>query len=279
MAAASSDTQSPRRGLRRRRWLALGGATAALTLIASFALQRSSGTALMFEDTFDGSRLDRSTWAVCYPYRDQDCTNEFNGELQSYTEDSIEVRDGTARLTAVDERARAYRHDGSLQDMAYRSGLISSHDSFSFIYGYAEFRVKLPGGRGLWPALWLLPQSGEWPPEIDVMELLGDSRDTVYMTLHVENGEPQEMSWSGPDFTRGWHTFAVDWTPEALVWYVDGVERARTSDGVPSVPMHLIANVAVGGEWPGPPDASTEFPATMEIDYVRVWSERPVAED
>ena len=83
-------------------------------------------------------------------------------------------------------------------------------------------------------------------------------------------------SWTGPDFSAGWHTFGVEWEPGAIVWYVDGIERWRftVTSRIPNEPMHVLLNLAVGGEWPGSPDTSTAFPSYYDVDYVRVW-QRP----
>src|SRR5438445_576325 len=76
-------------------------------------------------------------------------------------------------------------------------------------------------------------------------------------------------SYKGPDFSADFHIFAVDWQPNEIVWYVDGTERFRSNKGIPAMPMYVIANLAVGGDWPGNPDATTRFPGYMDIDYIR----------
>ena len=97
------------------------------------------------------------------------------------------------------------------------------------------------------------------------------------MTLHWPDGTAEggqdSGDYTGPDFTTGWHAFAVDWRPGAVVWYVDGVERKRYTDAghIPAQPMYLLLNLAVGGGELGPPDASTPFPSHFAVDYVRVW--------
>ena len=160
----------------------------------------------------------------------------------------------------------------------YCSGLVSSHASFAQEYGYFEIRAKVPAGQGLWPAFWLLPVTTEWPPEIDVFEILGDEPRTVHMHVHYEDasGRHQDNGTafrSPDDFSRDYHTFAVKWGPERIVWYVDGVERHRAEGkrASPNGRMYLIANLAVGGDWPGAPDETTAFPASFDIDYVRVY--------
>ena len=164
----------------------------------------------------------------------------------------------------------------------YLSGLITSYDTFRFTHGYAEARVRLPEGQGLWPAFWLLTSFYvEDVPEIDIMEFLGHDTDTVYHTYHYfepQNGWNQvstpSFTTDGPDFTDGWYTFSVAWDPKEIVWYVDGVETRRITDQeytIPNQAMYVLANVAVGGNWPGSPDNTTPFPAEYELDYIRVY--------
>src|SRR5206468_3266630 len=114
-------------------------------------------------------------------------------------------------------------------------------------------------------------------PEIDAMEMLGDSTNVQHMNFHYVRPDGRRgdagLTWTGPDFSAGWHTFGVDWEPSAIVWYVDGVERWRFTDAsvIPHESMYLLANLAVGGSWPGAPDGSTPFPSSFDVDYIRVW--------
>jgi beta-glucanase (GH16 family) len=146
-----------------------------------------------------------------------------------------------------------------------------------FTYGYLEVRCKLPSGRGFWPAVWMLPGSGAQFPEIDLLEILGHAPNQHFMHFHFVDARGTQHGpghhWSGPDFAAGWHTFALDWSPQAIVWYVDGVERWRYTDTavIPAEPMYIMINLAVGGSWPGEPDVRTVFPNYFDIDYVRVW--------
>lgn len=152
----------------------------------------------------------------------------------------------------------------------YTSGLITTQPSFAQTYGYFEMRAKLPRGKGVWPAFWLLPADLSWPPEIDVMESVGDPTK-VYVTAHSKVGPKDggtEVSVSADAF----HTFAVSWDRQQLVWFVDGreVKRLSTPPDLNS-PMYMLANVAVGGDWAGAPDASTTFPQRYVIDYIRAY--------
>lgn len=215
---------------------------------------------LVFADEFEGSNLDRTVWNTEMVWG-----RKTTGELQRYEDSCIEVRDGQLHIFAKEQQS---------EDRRYASGVIASFDRFEFTYGYAEIRARMPEGQGLWPAFWLASADTASGSEIDVVEFLGHEPNTMHMALHYDaNGEHFEplVTYIGEDFTDGWHTFAVDWSPEAVVWYVDGVERARRMAGVPAGSMYLIANLAVGGEWPGEPDGTTQFPATYEIDYIRVY--------
>jgi beta-glucanase (GH16 family) len=207
----------------------------------------------------------------------QDCTHN-QDELELYQPANVTVNNGILSLTAQKQDVTV-----SGQTFHYTSGMIStgpadgnSSPKFSFQYGYMEMRAWIPAGKGLWPAFWTLAADGSYPPEIDVFEILGDQTAVDNMNYHYPNGSSDEgadtgSTWNGPDFSTGWHTFAVDWEPGSLTWYVDGVARFQTTSNVTSKPQYLIANLAVGGSWPGNPDATTPFPSALQIDYIRVW--------
>lgn len=192
-----------------------------------------------------------------------------NNELQAYGPDAISVRDGVLRLEARAE-PRWYRG----VEQHYVSGTVTTHTRFSFRFGRFEVRAKVPAGKGLWPAAWLLPESLKWPPEIDLFEFRGQEPTQVLLTHHwlgslgafrFNSGE-----FVGPDFSRGFHVFSVEWTQEVLRWSIDGVVRHEASEHIPAVPMYLNVGLAVGGTLPGPPSEETRFPAVLEIDWIRV---------
>ena len=138
-------------------------------------------------------------------------------------------------------------------------------------------RAKLPGTKGIWPAIWMLPQDGSWPPEIDIMELIGSNPLQVYLSHHWGSKKQDlhsQSSFTGPDFTQDYHVFSVEWEPGTIRWLIDGVERKVATQHIPSKAMYLILNTSVGGDWPGPPDNSTVFPAYMQVDYVRVYQQQ-----
>lgn len=228
--------------------------------------QATSGWRLVFHDEFNGDALETGRWKTAYPWgRDR----RDLGELQRYIPEAFAFSDGSLQIIAEPSEREGY---------AYTSGLISSHASFAQEFGRFEIRARLPRGQGLWPAFWLLPVEGSWPPEIDVFEALGDDTETVYMTAHwgIGGGHQQrKATFTGPDFAADYHTFAVEWTQRNIAWFVDGIKRHEVRGKSPRGPMYLLANLAVGGEWPGTPDASTPFPAVFAIDYIRAYEAVP----
>lgn len=223
---------------------------------------RDASQTLVFGDHFEQSTLDPAKWISCLPWG-----RENSPELEYYVDDAFDLS------TTSHNRIRA--DAPQMAGHAYTSGAMNSQGLFSAQYGYFEAKAKIPRGKGLWPAFWLLAEGQDWPKEIDVFEFVGDQPDTVYMTNHWKGPGGEHLSdsgyYTGPDFSQAFHTFGVDWQPSRIIWYVDGVERFRTNQGVPTEPMYLIANLAVGGDWPGSPDASTVFPAYLDIDYIPAY--------
>lgn len=215
--------------------------------------------ALTYADEFNGPTLS-TDWTAengRWPY---------NEEWETYRPYANTTSNGNLVITATyDPRVNP----------PYVSGRINTRNRFLQQYGKFEMRAKMPRGRGIWPAFWLLPQDS-WPPEIDIMEFLGHDVSTVYFTNHwgvYPNVASQNFPYSGPDFSAAYHTFACEWWPGQIDYFVDGVRRASARNpGVPDVPMYVILNVAVGGLWPGYPDATTVFPQQMLVDYVRVYA-------
>lgn len=242
-----------------------------------------SGRELVFADEFSGETGFTDRWKFTYYWGEHFLSD--SEELQFYVDpreswhgvDAHRIGDGTLRLVAEPMKS-AVRPSLGYQD--YTSGMISSEPSFSMQYGYFEMRAKLPEGKGLWPAFWLLPADGSWPPELDVMEMLGDQPDILFSTIHTkQSGSHSQTSKAIPvdDMTDGFHTYGVDWQRDTITYYFDGVavwEVPTPADM--HEPMYVIANLAVGGIWPGSPNGSTAFPAEMVIDYIRAYE--PAAE-
>lgn len=184
-----------------------------------------------------------------------------------------------------------YRYNEAFNsgDFEYLSGIITSNDSFRFTHGYTEARIRLPDAVGVWPAFWLLNSFYvEDVPEIDIVEYLGGDPDTIYHTYHRFDPLNNWAKTSTPSFETSvdelaskWLTVGAAWDSNSITWYVDGVETYRiTSDDyhIPNQAMYALANLAVGGNWPellGYIPSVDHFPATYEIDYIRVYQKKP----
>lgn len=205
-----------------------------------------------------------------------------NNELQYYTvndTDNAIVENGMLTITARKE---------TFQNKNYTSARLITRGKFNVQYGKIEARMKLPYGQGIWPAFWMLGESFSevgWPAcgEIDIMEMIGgDGREnTVHGTVHWDNNGNHAQYGSSYSLTTGtfaddFHTFAIKWNETEIRWFVDGIQYHVvdiTPDGLSEFrdEFFILLNLAVGGNWPGYPDASTVFPQTLEVDYVRVY--------
>lgn len=208
-----------------------------------------------------------------------------NEERQLYVDDTFLSEIGASSLPspfAVDKglltitaRATPLRFLERL-GLPYMSGMVTTEESFHQTYGYFEINCRMPFGKGLWPAFWLVGLTHDEPLEIDVVEVLEDAPATIYHSIHAPK---RDVEWSitvdGPDTTSGFHSYGVDWRPDRIDFYIDRKKVGSAPVRLPG-PMYMIANVAVGGEWPGNPDAMTVFPASMQIDHIRAYA--PLAE-
>lgn len=243
---------------------------------------------LVWEDGFDGPTLDWSKWEIE--------VNAFGGgnhELQLYTDRSENVRIEDGRLV-IEARHDHAGVSGTVRE--YSSGRIRSKRRGDWTYGRFEIRARLPRGRGLWPAIWMLPSDdryGTWAAsgEIDIMEFKGQEPDVLWGTLHYGASWPDnrhsgtQLRRPGTDFSADYHVYALEWEPGTIRWLLDGEEWQTqskwesTGGEYPAPfdhPYHLVLNLAVGGEFLGPPDATTPFPARFEVDWVKVF-QRPAA--
>jgi beta-glucanase (GH16 family) len=266
---------------------------AAIIILAGSSIQAHAQWSLVWSDEFDGNALDASNWdyqigngsAYGLP------SGWGNNELQYYTnfEDNVSVSDGTLKIVARQQ---------SLGGLPYTSGRIRTKDLREFTYGRFEGRMKIPSTSGVWPAFWMLPTDspyGGWASsgEIDIMESVNQA-DKIYGTIH--HGAPWPSNQhnggtfeDGTDFSQDFHVYAVEWEPNIIRWYLDGVlyhsvtkddwysSVAPGNDLAPfDVPFHLLLNVAVGGNFPGNPNGSAVYPQTLEVDYVRVYERAQV---
>ena len=218
----------------------------------------------IWSDEFDGSMIDYSRWEVA--------DREFspNNELQYYRPEQVSVGGGQLQITASNQ---------PLGSQPYRSGLIRTWQEHRF--GRWEVRADLPWGQGMWPAIWLLPRHADWPVggEIDIMENIGSNTYFVKGSYHYNwtPGSPITSNADyivGTDFAAGMHDYAVEWEPNQIRFYVDNNLYHTVDNPVQpaEVPMSLIINLAVGGNWPGSPDGSTVFPQTFDVEHARYWT-------
>ncbi len=235
---------------------------------------------LVFADEFERDDLG-GIWRTCHWWQvDGGCTIASNNELEWYRPEAVGLADGLLMLTAEALPQIATTGD----TLPYRSGMVSTGarssrrdevPSFAFTYGFVEARVQMPAGAGVWPAVWLLSADNRSLPEIDIMEWYGIRPELVTMHVHqrVDGARrSQRVELVTGDISGTWKVFGMHWSPEAVVFYVDGVEVGRVTDPalVPTTPMYLLLNLAVGGTRAGTPDPAA-FPATFAVDYVRVW--------
>ncbi|MBY0203208.1 glycoside hydrolase family 16 protein [Paenibacillus cucumis Kampfer et al. 2016] len=261
------------------------------------------GMNLIWQDEFSGSALDTSKWNIETGYYLNDDPGTWgwgNAELQHYTTSpqNIFVQDGKLNIRATHSN-QSFPQDPN-RFAKYASGKVNTKDKLSLKYGRVDFRAKLPTGDGVWPALWMLPQDsvyGTWAAsgEIDVMEARGRLPGTTSGTIHFGGQWPANQYAggeyhfpAGQNIANDYHVYSVVWEPDNIKWYVDGkffykvTNQQWSSAAAPNnpnapfdEPFYLIMNLAIGGNFDGGriPDAS-DIPATMQVDYVRVYKQQ-----
>lgn len=239
---------------------------------------------LVWEDNFDGDSLNMEDWN----YETHE-PGWVNNELQEYTDstDNIYVKDGELVLKAIKDETE----DG----VKYTSGKVTTQNKRDYKYGRFEARLKVPEGQGLWPAFWMMPTDenlyGSWPRcgEIDIMEVLGHEPEKAYGTIHYGNPHREQQGTyilDGTTFADDYHVFSVEWEPSEMRFYIDGNlyhtvndwytkqegDDEKTYPAPFDQPFYLQFNLAVGGNWPGNPDETTDFEnAELKVDYVKVY--------
>ncbi|MBK1833181.1 glycoside hydrolase family 16 protein [Roseibacillus ishigakijimensis] len=279
--------------------------------LGGLALAEDPTWQLVWQDEFSGDQIDASKWDYqlgngFYSYDAQMWIAGWgNGERQYYTDspNNAFLREGHLVIRALKQ---------SLHQCGYTSARLRTKGQdgrslFAQRYGRFEVRAHLPSGQGLWPAIWLLPEKEDYGPwaasgEIDLMEARGQEPGKVLGTIHYgarwplnQHSGGEYLFPEGEDFTS-FHTYALEWEPGEIRWFVDGHLYSRKNfwwsssahengQGLPpqsaedlnawpapfNQPFHLLLNLAVGGQFPGDPEATTEFPAEFVIDYVRVY--------
>lgn len=238
---------------------------------------------LIWSDEFNGTELNQNFWT--YQIGDGCDINLCqwgNNELQWYTnsKDNLEVSNGTLKIKALKQ---------SINNRNYTSARIRTLNKVDIKYGRIEARMKMPVGRGIWPAFWMMPTEnvyGSWPQsgELDIMEYLGHEPNKVHGTLHFGRPAPNNSSTTS-SFVKSlsklqddFHDYTIEWKENEIKWFVDGYLYSTKNpldlngNRWPfDQKFHFILNMAVGGNWPGNPNSSTVFPQTFEVDYIRVY--------
>jgi beta-glucanase (GH16 family) len=251
--------------------------------ICLFSGQVFAQGSLVWSDEFDGTSLDTSKWE---PMIGDGCSYGVcgwgNNEWEWYTNrnENVYVEDGYLHIVAREDWWNGHQ---------YTSARLRTENKADFRYGRLEARIKLPRGQGIWPAFWMLPTDspyGGWPRsgEIDILETV-NNENAVHGTIHF--GDPKDQAggthYPGVDIGATFNVYAIEWEPDEIRWYFNDVMYARVTEdrwyssssddfGAPfNQQFHFLLNVAVGGNWPGYPDGSTQFPQEMVVDYVRVY--------
>ncbi|MBV8975943.1 MAG: glycoside hydrolase family 16 protein [Alphaproteobacteria bacterium] len=266
---------------------------AALMGMAGLAMSVPAGATatLTFDEEFNSLSLWDGTsgrWGTDFwydPLNGNGNTLDGNGEQEWYINSNFLPTNGSKPWTVQNGvlTLRGRHASKTIQPLInnykYTSGELNSYHSFSQLYGYFEMRAQLPASQGMWPAFWMLPEDGSWPPEIDIMEVLGNDPTTLYTSAHSEqNG--QEVNYGVatkvPDTSKAFHTYAVDWEKDTITWYFDGqqVYQLATPPDFHK-PMFIEVNLALGGYWPGDVDSTTVFPGQYKIDYIHAYSSKP----
>jgi beta-glucanase (GH16 family) len=246
-------------------------------LFSFFHLAALGQNTLIWSDEFGGSELNLNQWTYDIGQGDWGWGNN---EQQYYTNSSsnVSVENGYLNITAINEQFGA---------ASYTSARIKSKGLFDFTYGRVEARIKVPVGQGLWPAFWMLGANIDnvsWPQcgEIDVMEHI-NNETIIHGTHHYNNNGHQYSGGSISCDANEFQVYSIEWSPSSIQWFLNGIMYYETDISSSSIskeefhePFFFLINLAVGGNWPGPPNGATQFPAVMQVDYVRVYQDADV---
>jgi hypothetical protein len=278
-------------------------ASSPATVPASAPVPPAAGKrwALTFDEEFNGSDYDHSRLTPCFDWNSGDCTSSFNQGREHYLPAQVRVSDGTAKLVAAPAAkpfASPACQNGSC---TYVSGLLSTARAqsvpgrpylYKFTYGYVEARLKVPATRGFFTAFWMLPAdpSFTYRNEIDILEMLGDDPATMYMTYHygkdrtesaaVNKGKADNGLCPVRDYSQAFADVAVDWEPDRIAWYLDGVKCGEFTNAaqIENGPMQLILNLMVDNNWQRGWNVGLTDPTLtrqLEVDYLRVYQQHP----
>jgi beta-glucanase (GH16 family) len=232
----------------------------------------TSTLTLTLDDEFSSftSSPDGSSGLWRTSLKNGDRTLAPNGEEEYYADSSVGVNPFSDQNGVLDVQATPGSNPLGLP---YNSGAITTEDSFNQLYGYFEIDAELPAGQGLWPAFWMIPANGSWPPELDAFEVLGNNPSELYFSTHSGVQPSETIPIAVANTSSGFNLYGVMWSPQTVSLYINNIEVASMPTPPDmDIPMYLEANLAVGGYWPGDPNASTVFPANMLVNYIRAYA-------
>lgn len=245
-----------------------------MMLLSSFCFSQNSKLKLVWEENFNGDKLDEKVWNF---ELGNGCPNNCgwgNNESQIYTNKNHFLKDGNLVIQIKKEKD------------IYTSTRITTENKKEFKYGRIEARAKIPTGKGIWPAFWMLGSNIKtvgWPKcgEIDILEYVGREPQMVYTSLHTENSHGNTINSKKtkiPNIENGFHLYAIDWNKDKIEFFVDNVlaytfqPKDKTEDIYPfNQPFYFIVNVAVGGNFGGLEIDDSIFPQEYLIDYIKVY--------
>lgn len=293
-------------------FLAFGVISACTGAGTAAAVPEDRGWTLVWSDEFGEDHIDPDKWrheVNCWGGGNNELQCYTDRERNSYVRDGklhLVAREEPARGSPLQDDRPDYDPDDQSAARDYTSARLRTLGKGDWRYGRIEVRAKMPYGQGIWPAIWMMPSEsvyGPWPlsGEIDILEAINTRAaggNEIHGYLHYGERPPGNLN-TGTGYTPAqsiweqFHTYAIEWEEGEIRWYVDDTHFATQRQdgwftrywseekrdyqlGEGAAPFdqafHLILNIAVGGEWPGPPDAQTEFPQTMVVDFVRVYA-------
>jgi hypothetical protein len=257
--------------------------------------------ALTFSEEFNGTDYDHNKLTPCFDWNSGECTATFNNGREHYLPSQVKVSNGTAKLVAQPAAKPIPSSSCQGGSCTYAAGLLSTARPraasgqgylYKFTYGFVESRFKFPATRGFFTAFWMLPAdpSYNYRTELDILELLGDDPTTMYMTYsyagrdqsyNVNQGKHNNGACAAKDYSKDFVDMGVDWEPNRIAWYINGVKCAEYTDAsqIESGPMQLILHMMVDNNWQRQWNVGLADPTLvrqLEVDYIRVYQQRPV---
>jgi beta-glucanase (GH16 family) len=240
---------------------------APVTTPGASSFPQSASWKLAFSANFPGTTLNTRTWDECYPWSPVSwgCNNFGNAnEVEWYQPSQVHVANGLLSLTAKHTPTEGTNANGNPKPYACRSGMATTYPGYNFTYGKVQVVAHLPFGPGLWPAIWLVPEDGTWPPEIDIIEHWG-TQPTSRSTLHTNSRAQIRATIPFPQADHGYHTYTLYWTSSRITVYYDNNLALNITKDIPAKAMYLLLDLADDSNAPG------SCTGTMTVKSVKIW--------